>query len=174
MPEEPFVGEIDLFGFTFAPSGYAQCNGQLLSIAQNTALFSLIGTSYGGDGISTFALPNLQSRVAVGVGQGPGLTNYVIGEVTGEASHTLTSQEMPSHTHTVNCDSGNGSSAEPGGKVWAAISNRSSAYGEPNNLAAMNPGCIGSSGGSQAHENRQPFLVLNFCIALQGVFPSRN
>jgi microcystin-dependent protein len=173
---EPFISEIRIFGFGFAPKGWAMCNGQILSIAQNTALFSLLGTTYGGNGTTTFALPNLQSRTGVSFGQGPGLSNYNLGEVTGEATHTLATSEMPSHSHPVNCSSAAGSSATPGTNVWAADgTHQTMAYAPPPaTLQAMSPAGIGIAGQSVGHENVQPFLVLNICIALVGVFPSRN
>ncbi len=181
---EPFLGEIRMFGFNFAPTGWAQCNGQLMSIAQNTALFSLLGTTYGGDGRTTFGLPNLQSRVPVHQGQGPGLSPYIIGEQTGTETHTLLQTEIPAHNHIVNCD---GSATGRGGSTFGvgtgetpvnnfpglAASAVSAVYsGNHNNT--MNPGVLSVVGGSQPHSILQPLLVVNFCIALQGIFPSRN
>ncbi len=184
---EPFVGEIRMFGFNFAPVGWALCDGQLMAIAQNQALFSLLGTTYGGDGQSTFGLPNLQSRVAIHMGQGPGLTPYFEGQTGGVESVALTAQQMPQHNHAVNC---NGSVTGRGGGAFGAggvgetpVSNFPGPATSPghsvysttaianNTMAAT---MISQAGGSQAHENRQPFLVMNFCIALQGIFPSRG
>ncbi len=175
MPLQPFIGEIAVFGFNFAPRGWAMCNGQLLSISQNAALFSLLGTTFGGNGVTTFALPDLRSRSAVGVGQGPGLSPYDQGEMTGQTSHTLTISEIPNHTHIPNCNSGPGSAAAPGGNVWAADGTHiTKAYAAAANLATMTAGALSSTGGSQAHENRQPVIAFNFCIALSGIYPSRN
>ena len=169
---DPFLGQIGVFSFAFAPKGWAFCNGQLLSIAQNQALFSLLGTTYGGDGITTFALPNMQSRAAMSQGQGPGLSPYVLGQVGGEAGHSLTGQEMPSHTHGA-ATSSDTTRLSPQAAYWAPNKTGSAIYA-PTNVAIMSPNAVGSSGSGQPHENRQPHLTLNFCIALVGVFPSRN
>jgi microcystin-dependent protein len=169
---EPFLGEIRIFGFNFAPTGWALCNGQTMSIAQNTALFALLGTTYGGDGIETFALPNLQSRVAIHMGQGTGLSPYDIGEEGGSESVVLNALEMPEHTHAVGANGAAGTSDRPAGNVPART--KASAYGSAPDGTTMNASMIGNAGGNQPHENRQPFLVVNFCIALQGIFPSRN
>lgn len=171
---QPFLGEIVIYAFNFAPRGWVMCNGQILPINQNQALFSLLGTTFGGDGVTTFALPDLRGRTPIGSGQGPGLSNYNLGEVTGEAGHTLISAEMPSHTHTPNCNSGAGTSASPGGNVWAADgSHVTKAYAAAANLQNMAAGISANAGGA-SHENRQPLLVLNACIAISGIFPSRN
>lgn len=176
MPGTPFIGEIAICAFGFAPRGWAMCNGQLLSIAQNQALFSLLGTTYGGNGQTTFALPDLRGRAAVSSGQGAGLSNYNLGSQAGEVSHTVTVNEMPAHSHPANCNTGPGNFADPGGHVWAADgTNITKAYAPPTtNLGAMANGSISPAGGSSPHENRQPFLAVEFCIALVGVFPSRN
>lgn len=170
---DPFVAEIRMFGFNFAPSGWAMCNGALIPISQNTALFSLLGTTYGGDGRTTFSLPNLQSAFAIGPGQGPGLSPREIGETGGSANVTLLESEIPSHTHplgaTLSATTGN-----PAGATLAPTANGASAYRIPGATAAMAPSALLSAGGSQPHENRQPYLGLNFCIALQGVFPPRT
>jgi microcystin-dependent protein len=175
---DPFVGEIRAFGFNFAPQGWAMCNGQILSIAQNTALFSLLGTFYGGDGKSNFALPNLEGQVPIHQGQGAGLSDYVLGEQGGVDSVTLLSTEMPSHSHNALAVAAKGTSAEPTGGFWAeAAAARGSvpSYSDQTTSpVALNPAAIGTAGGSQAHENRPPLLVVNFCIALQGVYPARN
>jgi microcystin-dependent protein len=160
---EPFLGELKLMSFNFAPKAWAQCNGQLLPINQNQALFALLGTMYGGNGQTTFALPDLRGRVPVHRGT---LTQ---GQRLGEESHTLNSGEMAAHNHNVAASSQNGDQADP--KILAGASN---AYSAPSNLTAIAPGTVSNVGGSQPHENRQPSLVLNWCIALQGIFPSRN
>jgi microcystin-dependent protein len=165
---EPFLGSILIFGGNFAPQGWAFCNGQLLPINQNQALFSLLGTTYGGNGQTTFALPDLRGRVPIHFGQGPGLSSYSEGQVGGVESVTLIATQMPQHQHVqpaTNADEGTNrpNSAVPArGGVYAAGSDGSA-------LAPTSP-----AGGNQAHENRQPFLAINFIIALQGIFPSRN
>jgi microcystin-dependent protein len=169
---EPFLGEIRMFGFNFAPQGWAFCNGQLLPISQNTALFSLLGTQYGGNGQTTFALPDLRGRVAIHQGQGPGLSNYVIGQVSGTENTTLTSGQMPQHAHGVVANASPASSGRPDGAVPARASG--DIYAAAPDGTAMNAGMIGVAGGSQPFNNLQPFLVVTFCIALQGIFPSRN
>jgi len=172
---EPFLGEIRMFGFNFAPEGWAMCNGQTLSISQNTALFALLGTTYGGNGTTTFALPNLQSRVAVHQGQGSGLSPYVIGETTGAESVTLLASQMPSHTHSIQCNTNGGNQASPANGYPAVESTGTSldySSATPNNT--MSPSALTSVGGGQPHTNIQPVLCVNFCIALQGIFPSRS
>ena len=162
----PFLGEIKIMSFNFPPKGWALCNGQLLPINQNQALFSLLGTMYGGNGQTTFALPNLQGRVPLHRS-----AVYVQGQIGGETSHTLALPEMPQHTHALAASIAMPDSASPTNKYFAAIG--TNAYsGAPN--ALMTPATAGSAGGSQPHENMAPYLVLNFCIALQGIFPSRN
>lgn len=162
---EPFLGEIKLISWNFAPKGWAFCNGQLLPINQNQALFSILGTTYGGDGRLTFALPNLQARVPVHVGNGISL-----GQLGGEASHTLNIAELPAHTHVPVGAAADPDQATPAGFLWA---NNPSSYATAPN-AAMDPALIGATGGSQPHENLSPYLALNFVIALQGIFPSQN
>jgi microcystin-dependent protein len=169
---EPFLGEIRTFGFNFAPRGWAMCNGQLLSIAQNQALFALLGTTYGGNGTTNFALPNLQSRVGVHQGQGPGLSPYVIGEVSGSETVTLTTSQMPAHGHALIANAGTAGVSRPDGAVLARTGTNT--YAAAPDGTAMNAGAIGQAGGSQPFSIVQPFLCLNFCIALQGIFPSRN
>lgn len=175
---EPFVGEIRLVGFNFAPRGFAFCNGQLLSISQNTALFSLLGTFYGGDGRSTFGLPNLQGAFPMHMGQGPGLTDRVIGETGGTATVTLTVQTMPAHIHNAECQTGGGNTDNPANAKWAMAHTGKApvlAYTDKTTgLATMNPAALGAAGGNQPHNNLHPYLVMNFIIALQGIFPSRN
>jgi microcystin-dependent protein len=163
---EPFLSEIKIVSFNFAPKGWALCNGQLLPINQNQALFSLLGTTYGGDGRVNFALPNLQGRIPIHFGSG-----HILGEVGGEENHTLIASEMPAHTHTFSASNATPNQGTPAGNMWAS---NSGAYSSASTDSSMNPASISSAGGSQPHANLQPFLVLNFIIALQGIFPSRN
>ncbi|MGH6853482.1 MAG: phage tail protein [Methylocella sp.] len=178
----PFLGQIMLVGFNFAPTGWAMCNGQLLSISQNTALFSLLGTTYGGDGVQNFALPDLRGRVAVGMGQGPGLSNYVQGQATGSETVALTVNQMPAHSHLVGANAANATVASPRGADLAQ-SLEPSGRGTPVNTystppmtapVTLDPATVQPSGGSQPHSNIQPVLAMNYIIALQGVFPSRS
>jgi microcystin-dependent protein len=164
---EPFLSEIRLFSFNFAPKGWAVCNGQLLPINQNQALFSLLGTTYGGDGRVNFALPDLQGRAPIHMGSG-----HTLGERAGEQAHTLTSGEIPTHTHQLSASSAAGNDPTPAGHVLAGPLNQT--YRPPDASAVMTPGTVANGGGSQAHQNMQPFLTLVFCIALQGIFPSQN
>ncbi|HEY6942978.1 phage tail protein [Dokdonella sp.] len=170
---QPFLGEIRMVGFNFAPRGWAFCAGQLLPISQYDALFALIGTIYGGDGQSTFALPNMAGRLPVHQGQGLGLSNYVIGQAAGTETVTLIAQQMPQHAHPVGAASGGTRSSNPMGNMLG--SGEADMYtrgtGAPVSLAAN---AIGTSGGNQPHDNMQPYLCINFVIALEGVFPSRN
>ncbi len=171
----PFVAEIRMWACNFAPRGWAFCNGQILAISQNTALFSLIGTNYGGNGTSNFGLPNLQGSAAMHSGAGAGLTQRFIGESGGETNVTLLTSEIPSHNHAVQAK-GNPPPANAGTPDPSAIFARSSggtAYTAAANLAAMAPQTITQTGGNQPHNNMMPFLALNFCIALQGIFPPR-
>jgi len=170
---DPYIGEIRSFGFNFAPRGWAQCNGQLLPIALNTALFSILGTMYGGDGRTNFALPNLSGAVAMGSGQGSGLTPRSQGERGGSESVTLTLGEMPVHGHAANANPANGNQPGPGGNFWAQDLGGSKDYADADTVA-MAPGAIGIAGEGQPHSNVQPFQVLNFCIALQGIYPPRG
>ena len=169
---DPFIGQISIFSFAFPPRGWAFCNGQVLSIQQNQALFSLLGTTYGGDGITTFALPNLQSRAATSAGQGAGLSPYTLGQVGGEAGHALTTQETPPHTHGA-ATASNTNLMTPQAGYWAPNTGGNAIY-SATGVALMSANAVGSSGNGQPHENMQPHLPLNFCIALVGVFPSRN
>jgi microcystin-dependent protein len=170
---EPFLGQITAFGFNFPPRGWAQCDGQLLPIAQNQALFSLLGTFYGGDGRTTFGLPELRGRAALHMGAGPGLTPRTIGEKSGAETNTLNVNQLPAHTHTFAPPSNSGS-----GDTDVATANYPAQAEEDNyhntSDATMGPGTTGSTGTSQSVNNMQPYQVVNFCIALQGVFPSRN
>ena len=172
MADQAFIGEIRMFGGNFAPQGWALCQGQTMQISQNQALFTLIGTTYGGDGTQTFALPNLQGRVPVHFGQGQGLSPYVQGETVGVETVTLIANQIPAHTHVPQGDGTNGGSNAPGGNFWGTST------GVKQYLAAsttqMNPAAIALAGGNQPHDNMLPFLAVNFIIALFGVFPSRN
>ena len=166
---EPFLSEIRIMSFNFAPKGWALCNGQLLPINQNQALFSLLGTTYGGDGRVNFGLPNLQGNVPIHMGQG-----HTLGEKAGEQAHTLSIAEMPTHAHAWNAVNIPATSSNNNSTLTLAQSVQSNLYSAPTNLQVMAPNTVGPTGGSQAHLNMQPFLVLNFCIALQGIFPSQN
>jgi microcystin-dependent protein len=171
---DPFVAEIRIFPFNFAPKGWAFCDGQLIAISQNTALFSLLGTTYGGDGKSTFALPDFQGRVPMHPGQGPGLTLHDLGEAAGSDSVTLIESEMPLHAHALVA------STQPGEDPIATGESLARSVGaslyQPSNarLVTMSPNAVSSVGGNQPHNNLQPYLTLSFCIALQGVFPPRS
>lgn len=168
----PFLGQIITVGFNFAPVGYLQCNGQLLPIAQNEALYALLGTIYGGDGITTFALPDLRGRAAVGQGQGPGLTNRPIGEKSGSNSVTLTYNQM-AHGHGVSASKNNATQANPTGLVYAQDGSVGATnYSSSPVNTTMNPGVITRVGNSQPHNNMQPSLAITFCIATEGIFPS--
>jgi microcystin-dependent protein len=173
MVSEPFVGEIRMFGFNFPPQGWAFCDGQLLPISQNAALFSLLGTTYGGDGVTTFALPDLRSRVPISQGQGDGLSSYAEGQAGGTETVTLAAAQMPAHTHSVNASSSPAASERPAGRVLARSPGHSY-IPEPDTDTVMNAKMLGDAGNSQPHDNIQPYLVLNFCIALLGIFPARE
>jgi microcystin-dependent protein len=170
----PFLGEIALFAFNFAPVGWLQCNGQTLPIASNQALFSLLGTFYGGNGSTTFMLPNLQGRVVISQGQGAGLSLHGIGDTGGEETHLLTQSEMPTHNHTLNASSTTGNSASPQNNYPAVNSEGVLQYSSSFPNTTMAAASIGTAGSSSAHNNMQPYLVMNYCIAYQGIFPSRG
>jgi microcystin-dependent protein len=175
---DPFVAEIRIFPFNFAPKGWAFCDGQIMPISQNTALFSLLGTTYGGDGKSTFALPDLQGSVPLHPGQGPGLSLYDLGQTGGSETVTLLESEIPTHVHIVGmANAGNGDSPSPVGNTWASVpSGRGflNTYHTGPPTAKMLATLILPAGGSLPHTNMQPYLTFNFCIALQGVFPPRG
>ena len=164
-----------MLGFQFAPRGWATCDGQLLSIAEYTALFSLIGTTYGGDGVQTFALPDMRGRVPAHQGQAPGFPLFTIGERGGLETVTLNSSQLPIHSHNFNANSAAGDTGAPAGAIFAnsgATDREYLASGLPNET--MSPNIVSQNGGNQPHDNMQPFLTVNFCIALYGIFPSRN
>jgi microcystin-dependent protein len=163
---EPFLSEIRIMSFGFPPKGWALCDGQLLPINQNQALFSLLGTTYGGDGRVNFGLPNLQGRAPIHMGSG-----HTLGERGGEQAHTLSISELPTHIHITNATNNNGTAPTNSGSYLGAFNN---GYTQPPNLTSLNPATVTNVGGSQAHLNMQPFLTLSFCIALQGIFPSQT
>jgi microcystin-dependent protein len=167
----PYIGEIRIFSFNFAPRGWATCAGQLLPIAQNQALFSILGTTYGGNGIQNFALPDLRGRAPIHFGQGTGLANYALGQSGGTEAQALTVNQVPGHTHTVTASSNPADVTSPANAFWA--DGGVTAY-SATPTTTLSPAALSSSGQSVGHENRSPFLTLNICIALTGVFPSRN
>jgi microcystin-dependent protein len=178
---DQFLGEIRIFPFDFAPIQWAMCNGQLMAITQNAALFSILGTTYGGNGTSTFGLPNLQGRVPVCAGQGRGLSLYDLGQFGGAQSHTLNNTEIPSHNHNINADADPGTSTSPAGAIYrrgqipgGSNPTAVAAYSTQAPDVIMDPNTLGITGGNQAHNNMMPYLTLNFCIALNGVFPPRG
>lgn len=175
---EPFIGQIQCFGFNFAPQGWAFCNGQVLPISQYAALFSLLGTTYGGNGTTTFAVPNLQGRAPIHFGQGPGLSNYLMGTVTGAEKVTIQANQMPAHNHTLGVSTEPGSSKSPVGKVSAAVviagsESAVNAYGSLMNGVASAQ-AIGMAGNNAPVSVMQPVLAMNYCIALEGIYPSRE
>jgi microcystin-dependent protein len=171
---EAFVGELRCFGFSFAPVDWAQCNGQLISISQNATLFDLIGTTYGGDGINTYALPDLRSRVPVHFGTQTGAT-YTMGEYNGVETVTITAQTMPAHTHLVGATTNTATLKRPvNGTFYAQSSGGNTYYAAPGSPTALTAATIGNSGGGGSHSNIQPYLTLNWCISLYGVFPTQN
>lgn len=168
---DPFVGEIRLFGFNFAPLGWVACQGQTLPIARYSALFSLLGTTYGGDGRTTFAVPDLRGRLPVGFGHGPGLSPYVQGQMGGQEQVTLQAAQLPTHNHTVAAASS--ATAKNPSNAFPAVTADGTSYGSTPDMS-MNSTMVGGGGGSQPHENRAPYLALNWCMALEGIFPPRN
>jgi microcystin-dependent protein len=170
---DPFIAEIRIFSFNFPPRGWALCDGQLLAINQNQALFSLVGTTYGGNGVTTFGLPDLRGRAPLHTGQGPGLSNRVLGERAGEEGHTLLTGEIPAHTHPASASTAAGDVPAPANNLLAAASSAIYADGSTG-LTSLNPGTIAPAGSSQPHENMEPSLTLSFCIALVGIFPPRE
>ena len=170
---EPFLGQIQMVGFNFEPRGWAQCNGQVVPISQNTALFALLGTTYGGNGTSTFALPNLQGSSPIHFGQGPGLSSYQLGEEGGASNVTVPVGAMPAHNHAMNGDSGAATTGVPSAQVTLAAADTPT-YAPNADTGSMAPGTIGVAGGNQPHNNLQPYLCVMFIIALQGIFPARN
>ena len=176
---QPYLGEIRLFGGNFAPRNNAYCSGQLMNIAQNAALFSLLGTTYGGNGVQTFALPDLRSRLPVSMGQGPGLSNYTIGEAIGTESVTITLSTLPLHSHSPVATTTAANSPTPGGTLPAALAapftkfwiNDADKTGSP---VAFSSAAVGNTGGNLSHENRMPAMAISIIIALSGIFPSRN
>lgn len=172
---DSFVGQISLFAFEFAPKFWATCNGQLISISQNNALFALIGTAYGGDGITTFGLPNLGGRVPIGYGDSAQSGTVALGQMGGADAVTLNVANLPSHSHTLNASSQVATRRVPAGRMLATDSSTNAEYyAAPGQVAPVSPDAIGATGVGQPHENRQPFLAVNYCIALYGVYPSRN
>ena len=177
IAQEPMLGEIKIFAGNFAPRGWALCDGQLLAIAQNQALFSILGTTYGGDGRTTFALPDLRGRVPIHAGQGPGLTSRRLGETGGQETVTLNVNQIPAHTHTVhlNADSSVALTDKPEDGLPARNAAATPQFGsESNTTLSTQAVSVESTGGNQAHPNMQPFVTVNYIIALQGIFPSRN
>jgi len=171
---DPFVAEIRIFPFNFPPKGWAFCDGQLLPLSQNTALFSLLGTTYGGDGKSTFALPDMQGNAPMHPGQGPGLSLHDLGEIGGSDTVTLLESEIPSHNHAMMASNAESISQSPVGQLLAAGVGGITFYGAPPPLVQLNQNALAPAGGDQPHNNRMPYLTLSFCIAMQGVFPPRG
>ncbi|HZU29425.1 MAG TPA: tail fiber protein [Bryobacteraceae bacterium] len=172
---DPFVAEIRVFPFNFAPKGWALCDGQILPLSQNTALFSLLGTTYGGDGKSNFALPNLQGSIPIGFGQGPGLSLYDLGQNGGTDNVTLLTSEIPVHTHGLEADTFIGPDSGAPANAVLSSSNATNIYSNGTSpLATLAPQALAPAGGNLPHNNMMPYLTLNFCIALQGIFPPRS
>lgn len=169
---EPFIGQIIMFGGNFAPRGWALCDGQLLAISSHSALFSILGTTYGGDGVSTFGLPDLRGRVAVHAGTGPGLTPRPLGQKSGAETVTLTTNQIPSHNHSLEGSRGTADSNNPTNNYLGVPSSPIYENNPPN--VTMGGASIANTGGGQSHNNMQPFQVVNFIIALEGIYPSRN
>ena len=174
MSDTPFIGEIKLFAGNFAIFGHAFCAGQLVSIAQNTALFSLLGTTYGGDGQNTFGLPDLRGRIPIGQGNGAGLSPRVIGEISGTENVTLLSTQIPAHSHSLNCNNATANSSNPANNFPAAQADLTTYAAAGTGASAMKANMISNTGGNQPHTNLQPYLTINYLIALEGIFPSRD
>ncbi|MDJ0705574.1 MAG: tail fiber protein [Leptolyngbyaceae cyanobacterium MO_188.B28] len=171
---EPYLSQITIVGFNFAPRGYAFCDGQILPINQNQSLFALLGTTFGGDGRTSFALPDLRGRVPIHFGAGAGLPNYRLGQQGGEETHSLAANEMPSHTHAVGATDAAATKSAPKSDRILGQSTDENLYGGAVNLVPMDSRAVTNTGGGQAQNNMMPFLTISFCIALQGTFPSRN
>lgn len=169
-----YIGQVLLVGFNFAPRGTALCNGGIVSIAQNTALFSLLGTTYGGNGTTTFGLPDLRGRVPIHQGQGPGLANYTMGEKSGTENVTLIANQIPAHTHPLNVNNSAATLGTPNGNFLAGKNRADPGFAATSDGSALNAASVGANSGNQPHSNLQPFLVMNYVIATQGIFPSRN
>lgn len=168
----PYIGEIRMFGGLFAPLNWAFCNGASIAISQNDALYNLIGTTYGGDGVNTFQLPDLQGRVPVHQGQGPGLSNYALGQKAGTETITLTTQQLPSHMHYAFGAAGGNATSNPSGAAWGNSGINNKSFG-PTATGVMNNGSLSMTGGSQPHDNLMPFLVISFIISLYGIYPTQ-
>lgn len=171
---EEYLGVIKAFGFPFAPRGWAQCDGQLMSISANTALYSLLGTTFGGNGQSTFGLPDLRGRTLIGQGQGPSLQPYNPGQMGGTENVTLTTTQLPAHTHSLQAYSTPGTTGDPTNALLAHSGSLDPEYSQSGTTTTMSPQAISAAGGNQGHPNMQPYLVINYCISLVGIFPSRN
>jgi microcystin-dependent protein len=171
---EPYIGEIRLLPYTFAPKDWAYCNGQLMDISQHTPLYAVIGNNYGGDGRTTFALPNLQGRIAMGVGQGPGTSYHPLAQMTGSATANLSPEQLPAHNHEVVCDTNGGTTNSPKG-AFIGKDRKSKIYqDDPTSFVPMAAEQLQSSGGGEPHANIQPFIVVNYCICIEGLFPPRS
>lgn len=170
---DPFLGQIAFVAFNFAPIGWAECNGQAMSIVQNSALFALLGTTYGGNGSTTFNLPDMRGRTLVGVGQGPGLSNYSQGQTGGQETVTLNTNQIPAHSHSIAAVKADGNQSSPAGNLPANTKTLDKEYSDATADTTMKSTMVSSTGGNQPHENRSPYLTLKCIIATQGVFPSR-
>lgn len=171
---DPYVGEIRLFSFSRVPSGWMACSGQLVSIASNQALYTIIGTTYGGDGVQTFMLPDLRGRVPIGQGNGPGLPTYGLGQASGEENHTLTEPEMPSHSHALTSSTATATAATPAADLHLATASANNLYAPPATATpySVMAACVGAAGNSFAHNNMMPTVVANYCICMVGVYPT--
>ena len=171
---DAYIGEVRMVASNFAPNGWMACDGALLPISQNTALFSILGTTYGGNGKSNFALPDLNARMPVHPGQGPGLSEFLLGEIRGDAAHTLIEAEMPNHSHALQAGAGLPAFNAANGHVMAKVASATPPYHDAASLAPAQPGMLQPNGASMPHNNRQPFLAVQFIICVQGIFPPRN